>query len=201
MALKNALRLKYPAAQSSHDVVIVGHHNSTQPSTRMLRLLLNLPKEDRIRVKVEVTDLPVGHAAAHGVGSKGVFTQTVLQPNAIIGEYVGAKSTEAEHRRWEMGSSNRYVATPDRNKYVLTLDERLLEQTSVFVDAAKEGNSMMFINDYRNIKSEANVEYVTVVDRLAASCHVFVVSKVTIPKGAELLGDYGHEYLHKRKLA
>tara|TARA_Y100000813_G_scaffold194440_1_gene174818 strand:- start:264 stop:743 length:480 start_codon:yes stop_codon:yes gene_type:complete len=105
-------------------------------------------------------------------GEYGLFAENKLEKYQVLGEYTGIISS----------NGGRYVAGFNG-----------LEKTNYFgIDALKAGNELRFINDYRNIKNDANVILKnTYIDKRPK---ILVVVKEDIEPDEEILLDYGNDY-------
>ena len=119
------------------------------------------------RVYVGQVNKDVGH---------GLFARGRIPAGSVIGEYTGVVRNE-----------NR--ATDRANGYTFTYDP--FNQLYMLVDAQKQGNYMRFAN---HSAKYANAKPRLVYDEPHRRWHVLLVATKEIPRGDQVLFNYGHQY-------
>jgi len=109
-------------------------------------------------------------------GKFGVFAKVALDKNKVLGEYTGAIQL---------------TDTKKTSGFASILFDNYVH--SVDVDAEKIGNEFRFLNDYRGTSiSRPNVTLSATV--FNGEWHIAVLTTRIIPRGTELVVDYGPTY-------
>jgi len=142
-----------------------------------------------LRKRIEIRRLNEGHPAYNNGLGYGLYAKRSIEVYQILGEYTGIIYQEGKREK-----SSRYG---------------LEGHGGESIDAKLAGNEMRFINDYRNIATSPNTQYVSLSSwekiypgesdwyfshHGESKRHVVVQSRKHISKGEELLIDYGEPY-------
>ncbi len=147
------------------------YDNNMRDGDRVIRL-------DPVLPCVELFKVPAGHPAYGDHASLGVRATSFIRAGTVIGYYAGELI-----RKPGKGARSAY----DMNVNAKT-------KTLLTIDAARMGNEVRFINDYRNVDSTPNVYMAIALDDVRQPVH----ASRHIQAQEELLLDYGVEYWETR---
>lgn len=130
--------------------------------------------------------------------SRGLFATAAFEPGALLGRYAGQLRTATAHSECPR-ASGLFAISLDTSRALPTVLPAVC-RPRLELDAELVGNEGRFINDYRNICAEPNVQFRTSTDAsVAVWVDIFAMSP--IQAGDEILVDYGTDFrdLHRRR--
>ena len=139
---------------------------------------------------VEVRRVPHTHRLHGSKFAYGLYTTKAFHVGHIIGAYAGCLGESLPESRWARRGAARHVG-----QYSINLDiaQSMGRAMCIEIDAKFVGNESRYINDYRGIAPQPNVELCTKAD---AQKGIWVAVKVAkdICYGEEILVNYGEEF-------
>ncbi|GAB5359749.1 hypothetical protein AAMO2058_000569600 [Amorphochlora amoebiformis] len=121
---------------------------------------------------------------------KGVFATENIAKGTWLMDYTGLVVRNSDIDQEELSPQRRQYS---RYLVPLVFRDKEGKTTCLDVDAANYGNESRFINDYRDTGFGSNVEF-TQYFLPTGEMKIGVCAIRVIPKGSELLADYGMEY-------
>ena len=139
---------------------------------------------------IEIRKIDRPSHPCYGVGKNeqfGVFALDNFTQGHEFGHYTG-----------EVKRRTQFLKEVDKKSKGTRYHMNFGRDEDFVIDAEECGNELRYVNDYRNIADEANVEFVLKDDRSRGLLSAVLQVKTSIMKGDELLCDYGQDYWERQ---